>query len=265
MSYILDALKKSEQERGKGNIPGVQTVHSSSLLYRKEKKAWWPYILTAAVLLNLVVISYFFYHHRSPLSSNLPAAATPVANTQPQQALAAATAPVTTPAHTITAQPQNAAPQTDNSRNAKTETTTKTLRAKQGRPPSVRQNREMQTTAPPADHTTSWQTDTATPSSRNQTDKQENNSVSNSSAKKTDIPEQFELPDDVQRRLPTLVISAHVYSSKPQQRSMVINNQFLEEGDYILDGLILEEITPDGAIFNYNGLRFHNGVVSSWQ
>ena len=59
MSYILDALKKSEQERGRGDIPGVQTVHSSSLNYHGQKKTYWPYFLIVAVLLNLAAIIYF--------------------------------------------------------------------------------------------------------------------------------------------------------------------------------------------------------------
>ena len=61
MSYILDALKKSEQERGQGNIPNVQTVHSASVNYGNKKNTYWPYILTTAVLLNLLVISYFIF------------------------------------------------------------------------------------------------------------------------------------------------------------------------------------------------------------
>ena len=59
MSYILDALKKSEQQRGQGAIPNVQTVHSSSLNYRDEKKTYWPYILITAVILNLTAVVYF--------------------------------------------------------------------------------------------------------------------------------------------------------------------------------------------------------------
>ncbi|MBT8135059.1 MAG: hypothetical protein KJO03_11160, partial [Gammaproteobacteria bacterium] len=66
MSYILDALKKSEQERGHGNVPDVQTVHSSSLNYRDDKKAVWPYILIVAVLLNLLAIGYFIINQAGP-------------------------------------------------------------------------------------------------------------------------------------------------------------------------------------------------------
>ena len=65
MSYILDALKKSEQQRGNGKIPDVQTVHSSSLNYRDEKKAYWPYILIIAIVLNLIAIIYFIINKDS--------------------------------------------------------------------------------------------------------------------------------------------------------------------------------------------------------
>ncbi len=59
MSYILDALKKSEQDRGNDTIPGVQTVHSSSLNYHQEKKPVWPWFLAALVAINLVAVIYF--------------------------------------------------------------------------------------------------------------------------------------------------------------------------------------------------------------
>jgi hypothetical protein len=49
------------------------------------------------------------------------------------------------------------------------------------------------------------------------------------------------------------------------QRSIVINNNFMEEGEYILDDLVLHEITRDGAVFNYRGTLFNYGVVSGWQ
>ena len=58
MSYILDALKKSEQERGHGSIPGVQTVHSSSINYHHEKTHGAPVdqqVNDISELLHLVV------------------------------------------------------------------------------------------------------------------------------------------------------------------------------------------------------------------
>jgi general secretion pathway protein B len=59
MSYILDALKKSEQERGHGSVPGVQTIHSSSINYHNEKKSIWPLLLFALVFINITALAYF--------------------------------------------------------------------------------------------------------------------------------------------------------------------------------------------------------------
>lgn len=61
MSYILDALKKSEQERGHGSVPGVQTIHSSSLNYHNEKKSIWPVLLFTLVFINIAVLVYFIF------------------------------------------------------------------------------------------------------------------------------------------------------------------------------------------------------------
>ena len=60
MSYILDAIKKSESERGHGSIPGLQTVHSSSLNYKTDNKQIWPYILIGLLLLNFSGLIFYF-------------------------------------------------------------------------------------------------------------------------------------------------------------------------------------------------------------
>jgi general secretion pathway protein B len=84
-------------------------------------------------------------------------------------------------------------------------------------------------------------------------------------SRKSDIIDYHELPESIKQQLPAIIISAHVYSSNPLQRSIVINNNFMEEGEYVIDGLILHEITTDGAVFNYQGTLFNYGVVSGWQ
>ena len=73
------------------------------------------------------------------------------------------------------------------------------------------------------------------------------------------------LPESIKLQLPAIIISAHIYSTNPQQRSIVINNNFMEQGEYVLDDLILYEITSNGAIFDYQGMLFNYGVVSGWQ
>jgi general secretion pathway protein B len=64
----------------------------------------------------------------------------------------------------------------------------------------------------------------------------------------------------VQQELPALTISVHAYSGKPADRLVGINNRLLHEGEYVADGLKLEQITPDGMILSYKGYRFRRGV-----
>jgi len=69
-----------------------------------------------------------------------------------------------------------------------------------------------------------------------------------------------ELPVSIQQQLPALSISVHAYSGKPAERLVGINNRLLHEGEEVAPGLKLEQITPDGMIFAYRGYRFHRGV-----
>ena len=220
MSYILDALKKSEQERGNGNIPSVQTVHSSSLNYN-IKKTYWPYYLIAAVLLNLLVIIYVIFDKEKKITINT-AVNTPAdisASSKKESSLSAA----------------------DISNNQQGSDNQDTL-TDIGSPPPIINNTTEDKSSPVATET-----------------------INTVPVNDKDIIEFYNLPDSIKRQLPSIVISAHVYSTNPLQRSIVINNNFLEEGEHVLDDLILYEITRDGAIFAYHDLLIHHGVVRTWQ
>lgn len=214
MSYILDALKKSEQERGNGNIPGVQTVHSSSLNYN-NKKTYWPYILIAAVLLNLIAIIYFVFDKENKT----------------------AVEPVVTADQTTTeiiSAPVKAIEQT--------------------------QEENKQTV-----HTTATEKPITLNNVETSSEKQIAPAASREMTSNNTIVEYDDLAEHIKQQLPKIVISAHVYSSNPVQRSIVINNNFMEEGEYVLDDLVLYEITRDGAIFSYHETLFHRGIVNTWQ
>ena len=61
MSYILEALKKSEQERERGNVPDIKSIHSSeSDAPKEEKRSWWPYLLALVLLVNGVIFAVVF-------------------------------------------------------------------------------------------------------------------------------------------------------------------------------------------------------------
>ena len=232
MSYILDALKKSEQQRGNGKIPDVQTVHSSSLNYRDEKKAYWPYILIAAIVLNLIAIIYFIVDKDSTsktIASDVETNTTIVAIDNKD---------------VIDAKPK---PSTTNKK-VHVENSTEIIPDEAPELPST----PVRNTAALNDNSTDVKVVSISKIIP------ENNSQET-------IVEYHDLPESILRQIPTITVSAHVYSSNPLQRSIVINNNFLEEGDYVLDNLTLHEITIDGAIFDLNGTRFNYGIVSGWQ
>ncbi len=69
-----------------------------------------------------------------------------------------------------------------------------------------------------------------------------------------------ELPASVRQAIPKLTISFHVYTSNSEDRRVMINNQMLRQGEFIAPGMVAEEITPDGVVVSYKGYRFKQGV-----
>jgi general secretion pathway protein B len=67
---------------------------------------------------------------------------------------------------------------------------------------------------------------------------------------------QADLPADVQRDLPKLAISGGVYSPTPAQRLLIVNGQVLNEGLEAAPGVLLEQIRPKTAVFNFRGYRY---------
>jgi general secretion pathway protein B len=220
MSYILDALKKSEQERGRGTPPSVQTMHSSSLNYHASKTQLWPYLLLAAVLVNLAALVYFIMA-KSDTEASLHSAQK-ITGTQPAASHSAGAVSI-----------EPVAPTSRNSNE------TETIIYK------------------PVSMPATSQTAAAEPASVLAR-------IPEYPQPRGPVMEKDELPVHMQQHIPAMEFSAHVYSTNPMQRSIVINGRFMEEGDRLTADLRLDEITADGAIFNFQGQRFRQGVVSAW-
>ncbi len=56
--------------------------------------------------------------------------------------------------------------------------------------------------------------------------------------------------------LPQLRLDLHVYAAKPQDRFALINMHKMHEGDSLPDGVRVETITPDGVVLSRNGAKF---------
>ena len=57
-------------------------------------------------------------------------------------------------------------------------------------------------------------------------------------------------------QIPQLRLDLHVFAVRPQDRFVMINMHKLHEGDTTPEGAHVENITPEGAVLSYNGARF---------
>jgi len=56
--------------------------------------------------------------------------------------------------------------------------------------------------------------------------------------------------------MPEMRITVLVYAENPQDRFLLINGKRLREKDEVSDGLVVEEIQRDRAIFTFRDYRF---------
>ncbi len=69
-----------------------------------------------------------------------------------------------------------------------------------------------------------------------------------------------ELPSSLRQSLPDLSMSLHYFTNDRSSRLISINGQTLREGQEVTAGLRVEEITNDGAVFDYHHYRFFVGL-----
>jgi general secretion pathway protein B len=66
----------------------------------------------------------------------------------------------------------------------------------------------------------------------------------------------WQIPQALRDDLPEFRINVLVYAEKPQDRFLLINGQRLIEKEELINGVVLDEIRRDGAVFRYRNYRF---------
>jgi general secretion pathway protein B len=69
-------------------------------------------------------------------------------------------------------------------------------------------------------------------------------------------PMLYDLPAEVQARLPALELSIHVYSDNPAERFAYINSNLYHEGATVAEDITLVRITPKGAVLRNGEIVF---------
>lgn len=70
------------------------------------------------------------------------------------------------------------------------------------------------------------------------------------------IPLLEQMPQEFKQKIPALRLAGHVYAHEPELRMILINNAIVRENDMVERILILDEIIPDGIILRSEGQRF---------
>ena len=221
MSYILDALKKSDQQRQLGATP---TLQAAQLTVAAPKRPLFIYygLLAIALLVAGIAIGWL-----RPWQAEQPPPAPMLLGTEPVAAISpipisqqAASAPLTAPPELSGA-------------------------IKPNKPALVNSGTTVAVAPIP---------DKSMPETM-----PKSASIAGVAQEQKAIPYD-ELPATIQREIPAMTVQLHSYSSKPGEGLVYINSSRLREGDSLMPGLRLEQITPDGEIFSYKGYRFRHGI-----
>lgn len=237
MSFILDALKKSESERQRRSGPSLATVRTG-----RAKGSGLPWISIVAVLLalNLVVVLGFLVwpeDDEEPASEQSVATGRAARPVSPQPALTPAPAPapprvlqVEPPTETLSASAGGPAPSITSS--ARPQIRSLAEESEKGRPspppvqPAVQRAPVAREESPPSPPVPAV------------------------------LPTLTELTLDGRLNIPTLHVDIHVYSATPSSRFVFINNRKYKEGEQLSEGPYVEEISGEGVVLNHRGQRF---------
>ena len=265
MSFILDALRKSEHERQRQTGPALAEVPIAAPQPRSNVWATGAIVL---LLVNLVVIGVLLIRK----AAREPEATVPTAVPAPTQAAPAATAPApaqvtmtqTVPSGAVAAPPPmlqpalSAGPPADGSRNSLED------EMSEG-PPMLDPQMAADAAAPPAGPPAV----TRAPSGRGSVVYESLPASAAVGAQQYSAPPQqrtasqyagpkMPTADEVTAAggVPALNLDLHVYSTKPAERLVFVNAHKYREGDTLQEGPIVRQITPDGAILEFRGSKF---------
>ncbi|HEX2492240.1 MAG TPA: general secretion pathway protein GspB [Steroidobacter sp.] len=241
MSFILDALKKSQNEHQRRIGPLLADVQINP---RRNERPWWAAVVAGLLLANLGVLSLVLM--RSGASSQAPQS---TLEPQPSQVQAHPPSGVETPpavqlrsqfqpqretaspaVRSLADEAATFAPEEPNERAAPHLTAAAAV--PEG-PPIVRTVKRAEGAPGPARSAFEFRPD-------------ETDEV---------LPTQGELAAGG-TALPELHLDIHVHSANPSERFVFVNMRKYVEGQTLSEGPVVERITAQGVILSQRGLRF---------
>jgi len=265
MSYILEALRKAEKQRELGRIPGIESVHEP---VARGTAPRWPWALALVLTLNALIIGALYWpaddagappsntsapapgpvadpadSTRPDATGRLPGPASPQSIAQPQRPMVADPKPSPAPKPVPAPDTKTAQAATDAPAEGFSPETTR-LEAIPLKPLPV--PKIALPASPPAipeqqapDSGTPTRTQPAVPPGPEQ------------------LPVWPLVSDDLFHQINAdLDVNVHVYSKNREKSFVFLNMKIYHEGDQLLEGPRIEQITQDGVILSFRGERF---------
>jgi general secretion pathway protein B len=267
MSYILDALKRADAERGRGQVPGLNAQPlgaSPEPSGPRHSRSTGPWLALVAVGV-LAVAAAGFWFWRAPAPVAAPPA--PVIAVAPP-------VPVTAPPcgqRAAGSGPRGLAGGAPRARAAARGCTAPNGlggRAPAGGPHGLRhppwrclpRKRRPQPHRPRPPHPPRPRSrpPAAAPQARGAASKARGAASAAADALPV-APMLAEVPESARRGLPTLNVTGAVYSENPAQRLLLVNGLVLPQGATAAPEVVIEEIRARSATFNFRGTRFRVG------
>lgn len=225
MSYILEALKKSECIRQQGRVPDLASLPAGEP--PAASTAGRLPLLAAAALLLALAVAGWWRPWQAPVAVATPR---PVAEPAPSMPTVVP-APVTPATPDAPAGPAlSAAPAAVPASEPAPRPTMQPLPAAQ---PKALPRRAEPTPMPLA-----AASDTPLPAPPNR------------------VLSFHELPPAVRERIPPLTVSGFSYAEQADLSMAVINDKVLRQGESAAPGLTLERVVSDGVVLGFAGYRF---------
>jgi general secretion pathway protein B len=233
MSFILDALKKSESDHQRQGGPALFEVKVAP-----PRGMLPPWAIAIAVLLaaNLGVVLWLLLRHGAAAADAPP--------------VAAGATPHAVPGTATTTTPSAAAPEATTSPLPMPAPATVAAHGAAGVEPALTATERAP--APPAALEPATNPDdyapAAEPPARGTSHVQQGTDDG--------VPLYQQIAAAPDKQLPQLRLDLHAYADKADDRWVMVNMHKLKEGDSLPEGVTVVRITPDGAVLSWHGQQF---------
>ena len=225
MSYILEALKKSQAERQLGELPSIHApqvqLHDGAASASARRTPVW--LALGGVAVTVAAALLLWQPWQADAAAPAAAAVVPAVLAQavpaplpvaaPPAAVAPAPVAAFVPPATTAAPVHHARPVAE-----------------------PKQETPGQAVSPPV----------AAPAP----------AVPPTPAAEESVPGMRDLPEPIQRQIPAIAIGGYIYSKNPADRLLLIDKVLRHEGEELAPGLVLEKLQPKAAIFSFKGYRY---------